>query len=384
MENEIAKGLIERYANDSCTAEEKAIVESWFLDAILKADDTDMDAPDFNKASAVLSKALPLHRRKRFNYKHLAAAAAILIFIFTAGWFISSKDNNMKTNPMLAGQDVGPGKNIAVLTLANGKTIELSDAKTGVVIDKKGVTYNDGSAIQSSINGTPSHGAALLKASTPRGGTYQITLSDGTKVWLNSASSLQFPGTFKGLKERRVELIGEAYFEVSKVADNNGKNRRLPFIVESNGQEVEVLGTHFNINSYPDEEQIRTTLLEGSVKVSTGARTSGENIQQLNPGQQSRISRISPGKVVVVPANIKQVMAWKNGYFHFENDNLPTVMRQLSRWYDIDVIYQVDRMDDEFFGDFDRNKKLSDALKVLEFGGEVHFKIENRKLIVTK
>lgn len=382
MKNEIAKGLIERYANGTCTAEEKAIVESWYLDAMLEANDDDLDAPDFEKASLRLSKALPLQRRKKLNYKHFAAAAAILLFATAAVWFFNAKYSYSPAELVLAGKDADPGKNIAVLTLPNGKTIQLSDAKKGVVVDAEGLTYNDGSAVQTSPGSSSTHGNLLLKASTPRGGTYQITLPDGTKVWLNSASSLQFPAVFKGLKERRVRLTGEAYFEVAKIKGNKGLGSGLPFIVESNGQEVEVLGTHFNINSYPDEEQIRTTLLEGSVKVSTGA--SGKSVQRLSPGQQARVSRNSPAEVLVVPANIEQVMAWKNGYFHFENDNLPTVMRQLSRWYDVEVVYNVNRIDDEFIGDIPRSVRLSEVLKTVEYGGGVSFKIENKKLIVTK
>ena len=384
MKNEIAKGLIERYAKGTCTAEEKAIVESWYLDAMLEANDDDLDAPDFEKASLRLSKALPLQRRKKFNYKHFAAAAAILLFATAAVWFFNAKYTYSPAELVLAGKDADPGKNIAVLTLPNGKTIQLSDAKKGVVVDAEGLSYNDGSAIQTSPGSSSAHGNLLLKASTPRGGTYQITLPDGTKVWLNSASSLQFPAVFKGLKERRVRLTGEAYFEVAKIKGNKSLGKDLPFIVESKGQEVEVLGTHFNINSYPDEEQIRTTLLEGSVKVSTGVEAGGKTAQRLNPGQQARVSRNSAREVLVVPANIEQVMAWKNGYFHFENDNLPTVMRQLSRWYNVEVVYNVNRIDDEFIGDIPRSVRLSEVLKTVEYSGGVSFKIENKKLIVTK
>lgn len=375
MKNEIAKGLIERYAKGTCSAEEKAIVESWYLDVMQHADDTDMVPPDFERASAVFRSTLPLQRKKSYPYRYFAAAAAALCLLaIGAGWYLTRYNHN-KANLVLAGKDAEPGKNIAVLTLANGKTISLSDAKKGVVVDEKGLSYNDGSAIQASSTGALPEGA-LLKASTPRGGTYQFTLPDGTKVWLNSASSIQFPQAFYGLKERRVLLTGEAYFEVAKM---NHKGRYLPFIVESKGQEVEVLGTHFNINSYTDEEEIRTTLLEGSVKVQSGIKT-----VTITPGQQAQVNNFLPGKVAVVPAKIEQVMAWKNGYFHFDNDNLPTVMRQLSRWYDVDVVYQVNRMDDEFMGDIPRTVRLSDALKVLEYGGGVHFKIENKKLIVTK
>ncbi|SMC66573.1 FecR family protein [Pedobacter nyackensis] len=380
MENEIAKGLIEKYVNGTCTAEEKAIVESWYLNLALEANDDDLDAPDFEKAFSRLSKSLPLQREKQFNFKRLTAAAAVLLLLAAGGWFFKARYENesgKEASLSLKRNDVAPGKNIAVLTLANGKTIRLSDAKTGVVIDADALTYNDGSKISSASAESSILDKALLKASTPRGGTYQITLPDDTKVWLNSASSLKFPPSFKGHSTRRVELSGEAYFEVAKM-------ERMPFVVVTDKQEVEVLGTHFNVNSYADEEVTKTTLLEGSVKVSAIGKNMVKAINKLKPGQQSRINNSLPGKMIIEPANIEQVMAWKNGYFHFENDNLPTVMRQLSRWYDIEIVYQVDRMDDEFIGDIPRNVKLSEVLKVLEYGSGVHFKIENRKLIVTK
>jgi transmembrane sensor len=380
MENEIVKGLIEKYVNGTCTVEEKAIVESWYLDLTLEANDDDLDAPDFEKASSRLSKALPLQREKQFNFKRLIAAAAVLLLLAAGGWFFNARYGNESgkdASLTLKRNDVAPGKNIALLTLSNGKTISLSDAKTGVVIDADALTYNDGSKISTASAESSLHDKALLKASTPRGGTYQITLPDDTKVWLNSASSLKFPPSFKGHRERRVELSGEAYFEVAKM-------KRMPFVVVTDKQEVEVLGTHFNVNSYADEEVTKTTLLEGSVKVSAIGKSMVKAVNKLKPGEQSRISNSLPGKMIIEPANIEQVMAWKNGYFHFENDNLSTVMRQLSRWYDIEIIYQADRMDDEFIGDIPRNVKLSEVLKVLEYGSGVHFKIENRKLIVTK
>jgi len=211
---------------------------------------------------------------------------------------------------------------------------------------------------------------AFNTISTPKGGIYQVNLPDGTKVWLNAASSIKFPTTFAQLSQRKVELEGEAYFEVAK-------NKKVPFVVSTSGQQVQVLGTHFNISSYSDEGELKTTLLEGSVKVVAA------NTIVLKPGQQSNLKRNGSGGLKVSTANIAQVMAWKNGFFHFEKENLHEVMRQLSRWYDIEVIYEVDRHDDEFMGDIPRGIKLSEALKILSFEG-TQFRIEGRKLIVKK
>ncbi|MGY0037823.1 FecR family protein [Pedobacter sp. NJ-S-72] len=204
--------------------------------------------------------------------------------------------------------------------------------------------------------------------STPRGGQYRIILPDGTKVWLNSSSSLKFPEQFTS-NERNVELKGEAYFEVAK-------NASKPFKVTVNSTVVKVLGTHFNIMAYNDDPFIKTTLLEGSVQLSNIT-----TLDILKPGQQAVINK--SGFVKVINTDTEQSIAWKNGYFFFNRANLKDIMKQLSRWYNIDVIYKGKMpVEEEFVGKIKRDSELSKTLKILEFSG-VNFKIIGNQLIVT-
>jgi ferric-dicitrate binding protein FerR (iron transport regulator) len=256
-------------------------------------------------------------------------------------------------------QDVAPGSNKAMLTLTNGKTINLSNLKTGVVIDAAALTYNDGTRI---AEDSKTSGPQQMILHTPKGGTYQVVLPDGTKVWLNAASTLTFPATFTDLKERKVALNGEAYFEVAA-------NVKQPFRVETTAQLVEVLGTHFNINAYESETIAKTTLLQGSIRV-------GKLL--LKPGEQAA------GAAKVTDINMDEIMGWKNGYFVFENEQLPSIMRKISRWYDVEIVFKGEMPVDEFGGRVTRFVNLSQVLKKLELTNKVHFKIEGKTVIVTK
>jgi ferric-dicitrate binding protein FerR (iron transport regulator) len=208
---------------------------------------------------------------------------------------------------------------------------------------------------------------------TPRGGQYQVTLSDGTKVWLNAASSIRFPVLFTG-NERKVEITGEAYFEVAK-------NVSKPFKVKTISSEVEVLGTHFNVNAYDDEAVAKTTLLEGLVKVSvpqTGGKLAARFLQ---PGQQSGITK--DGRISVLNnADTEEAVAWKNGRFQFRSADLKSILRQISRWYDVDVVYK-GNVDLHFTGQLTRDDYVSKVFDKLALTGEVHFKIEGKKIIVS-
>jgi len=193
-------------------------------------------------------------------------------------------------------------------------------------------------------------------------------LPDGSRVWINAASSIRFPTAFTG-NARRVEVNGEAYFEVAK-------NKSMPFMVKVNNAEVQVLGTHFNIMAYDEEDVVSTTLLEGSVKFVTG-----DKISILKPGQQSQLSKDGQVKLVN-DVDVDQVVAWKNGLFVFDNSELGTVMRQLSRWYDIDVVYRTRNVTTSFVGEVPRTSKLSDVLKVIELTSKMHFEVAGKKVIV--
>lgn len=303
----------------------------------------------------------------------LTAAASIIGLLFLGAYVglnkgkkndIAATEAKRKSN----NKDILPGRDKAVLTLADGSTINLDDAHNGV-LTKQGQTKVLKVNGKLAYNSTESGIKEVLynTLSTPRGGQYQIELPDGSKVWLNAASSLRFPTVFTG-KERRVAITGEAYFEVTK-------NKDMPFIVSVNDAEVEVLGTHFNVMAYNDEDVVKTTLLEGAVKF-----TEGNNKSVLHPGQQSLLAKNGQLKVIS-GVNVDEVMAWKNGTFHFEGADIGTVTRQLSRWYDVDIIYK-QKIDDLFYAEIPRNTKLSDALKALELTGKVRFKMEGKKIIV--
>jgi ferric-dicitrate binding protein FerR (iron transport regulator) len=253
--------------------------------------------------------------------------------------------------------------------------IVLDNVKNGSITQQGNVTISkltDGQLAYHSSN-EKSSGVLYNSITTPRGGQYQLILSDGSKVWLNAASSIRFPTRFNGT-ERKVEISGEAYFEVSK-------NAAIPFkvyIKTSDGEDeiVEVLGTHFNINSYGDEFDIKTTLLEGSVKVSKG-----KNRQTLTPGQQADLK--NNGLLYLIKdANIDEVMAWKNGKFQFdEATDLTTIMKQIARWYDIEIEYK-EKITSHIGGSISRDVNISEVLEMLEMTGTLKFQINGKKVIV--
>lgn len=371
-ENEFYKVLVQRYLNKQLNDEElelfvqltkegkldDQLLEAWNEDGGISEED-EMDYFKVNKPRPLWPK--------------IAAAACMLIAISAGLYFYSgTRSSSSPLASVETKHDAAPGGNKATLTLSDGSQISLTDAGNGQLAEQAGVkiTKNADGQLVYSIVPSDVKALAFNTISTPRGGVYQVNLPDGTRVWLNAASSIKFPTTFAHQNQRKVELQGEAYFEVAK-------NKKLPFIVDTDQQQVEVLGTHFNINSYEDEGEVKTTLLEGSVKVSAG------NVMFLQPGQQAVLPLRSAGKIKVSPANIEQAMAWKNGFFHFERETIHSVLRQLSRWYDVEVVYQIDRPDDEFIGDIPRGLKLSEVLKILEFEG-THFRIEGRKLFVIK
>lgn len=314
-------------------------------------------------------------RSKIFTIGRMAAAAAVigLLLAGTLLWVNRHHRNEIVQRNSYT-HDVLPGSDKATLTLANGSTVTLEDAKNGTLAQQ-------GAAKVVKIGGKLAYGSTNADSkevlyntvSTPRGGTYQIELTDGSKVWLNAESSLRFPTAFAG-KQRRVEVTGEAYFEVAD-------RKSMPFVVSVNGAEVQVLGTHFDVMAYSDEDALKTTLLEGAVKF-----VSGGKISLLRPGQQSQMT--SDGKdgqiKVVNDVDVGEVIAWKNGLFQFEKADIGTVMRQLARWYDVDVEYRNKSEGDLLHVEIPRNTKLSDVLKALEVAGAGKFELEGKRIIVTR
>jgi hypothetical protein len=316
------------------------------------------------------------HYRTRRFYR-VRAAAFFILLIGVSGYFLFLNHN--KPEKIAGGgkavrannNDIPPGSNGAVLTLGNGQVIVLDSAANGTlaVQGNTKVIRRYGKVV---YEGENNNGRLLYNTmTTPRGRQYQLVLADGSKVWLNAASSIRYPTAFTG-KERRVEISGEVYFEVAH-------NQAMPFRVAiRNRGEVEVLGTHFNINAYEEEPEMVTTLIEGSVKLKPAA-DSGQSVR-IKPGEQARMSekgRLSVEKDV----DTDEVMAWKNGYFSFNQTGLDVVMRQISRWYDVDIVYTGKIPDRKFGGEISRNSSASQVLKILE-ESKVHFSIEGKKIIV--
>ena len=303
------------------------------------------------------------------------AAAAILLFGLSVGAY---KLLHPEKLPQIAvtklyKNDVLPGSNKAILRLSSGAIIVLNNAKNGVIAKEGNVSVKKtaNGQLAYNVSGTDNSAADNINTvSVPKGGQYQLLLPDGSKVWLNAASSISFPVAFTG-KERNVKLTGEAYFEVAH-------NKDMPFIVSVNQMKVQVLGTHFNIMAYDDEGSFRTTLLEGAVRLSNGTSQT-----LLKPGQQGVLNR-GMGQLAVANVNTADAVAWKNGYFIFDHEDIKQVMRKISRWYDVDIDYDKEIPDDLFAGSVNRFVNVSKVLGMLEMTGQVHFKINGRRITVTR
>ncbi|TCD11604.1 FecR family protein [Pedobacter frigidisoli] len=330
-----------------------------------------------DKWETVLSDILSSDRpRLKGNLKlffiiRWTAAAVILIAVSSTFY---SKINRNKRHVFAT--DFSPGSNKAILTLANGSKISLTDAANGNIANQEGVTISKTASGQlvygiSNVNEKGNQNKTNT-ISTPNGGEWQLRLPDGTMVWLNAASSLTYPSTFAGSKHRRVELNGEAYFEVSK-------DKLHPFIVHTVKQDVEVLGTYFNINSYSDEDLTKTTLMEGRVRVT---KNDNQKSQMLSPGMQSTISE---KEITVRTVDVEESIAWKKGYFMFINERQESILRKISRWYDVKIEYADEAAKDVvYYGTVSRFDKISKILEKFEHTGEVRFEIKGRKIIVYK
>lgn len=350
MDEQQVKNLLEKYKNGNCTAEETAWLESWYLahneelphelshDRIIQTTDRIWDR--LNETAVT---------RQLFPWKRYVAAASVIIAVSAGGYFFL----HQKEQPALTAVNIiKPGSNGAILTLANGQKIVLEQAKSGQVAP--GVQKANDSLLVYSDN----NAVAYNTLETPRGKQYAVVLPDGSKVWLNAASSLKYPTAFN-TANRTVELTGEGYFEVRH-------NSKQPFQVKTANQLIEDIGTHFNVSAYSDEPKTFTTLVEGAVKV---------NNLYLKPDQQTDGKQITE-------VNAQQVAAWKDGYFYFDHADVKAVMRQIARWYNVEVAYEGVLPKKQFKGKVYRNVSINQALKILEFFN-VHFRIEGKKVIVT-
>lgn len=301
------------------------------------------------------------------KYK-LMAAASVILCLGCASFIFFSRLNKTAQVVQNTNQLIIPGSNKAILTLGNGKKILISTAHIGHIAIDSHAIINKTSNGSIEYTNVPEKKIVFNTLTTPRGGMFTLVLPDGTIVTLDAASSLTYPTAFEGT-ERRVELTGEAYFEVAH-------NASKPFRVVSKSQTVEVLGTHFNINAYNGESAIKTTLLEGSVKVSAG-----KSVQSIRPGQ---VAAMSANHITVSEADTEEAVAWKNGYFRFNDEKIESIMRKLSMWYDIDVQYQGEMPSEGYYGTISRYKNIREVLKMLELTRSVNFKIDGRRITVLK
>lgn len=421
MTNEQAIILFNRYLEDSITPEEYIRLRQWSADdrnegvldelvarALIDLPERGMADIDLDAVYAALLQekdAAPVHRIHFLRTAWLRYAAVLLLLLGTGVYFWNRQltiDNGQLTIEGTGKNDIAPGRDGAILTLADGTQLVLDSLGNGVVATQNGarVLLQNGQ-LAYDLTGKAAGEIQYNTMTTPKGRQFSVVLPDGTRVWLNAASSLRYPTAFNG-KERQVMITGEAYFEVAK-------DKAKPFFVKINNEAtVEVLGTSFNVYAYEDEASINTTLIEGSVVVSYNRQQEGLTDQQtqlgrdgdqpviLKPGQQAQIvlpavvvssgrqPSSSPKMKVINNADIDKVMAWKNGLFNFEGASLREVMQQLERWYDIEVVYMTDIPPITFWGKISRNVTLQGVLRGLE-AAEVHFRMEEgRRLVVMR
>jgi ferric-dicitrate binding protein FerR (iron transport regulator) len=325
-----------------------------------------------------VQQPVALVRRMAPLRRIVAAAVLVLLMAGAATWFLQhKKENDQIVQQQL--KDIPPGKEGAILTLADGRRIVLDSLGNGVIASQQGTRVELKNGLLAYDAAAAGDALIYNTLSTPKGRQFNVLLPDGTMVWLNSGSSIRYPTAFAA-KERRVMITGEAYFEVAA-----GKSK--PFIVQLNEKnQVQVLGTKFNINAYEDEAVARTTLLEGAVRVEVKNGGNSNNAAKsvvLKPGQQSRVKTTGDATagIQTVPVDVDKVMAWRRGFFNFEDAGMDEVMRQLARWYDLEIVYEGNVPPIVFGGELSRNISLSGIIKALE-DSKVHLRVEGRKIII--
>ena len=402
MDRATIQDLLDRYLAGTCSVRERQAVEEWLerqeegYDAWSEMEASartawmaglrrDIQASIKGKGIGVtgvpvglpvngdvsgVTKVIPIYRRR---WAWLSAGAAAVLLLAGGWWLMRTPASEVRTAQNGgAAHDVQPGGNKAILTLANGSTIVLDSAANGSLARQGNTTILKTAGGQLAYDASAGKAADILynTLATPRGGQYQLVLPDGSKVWLNAASSIRYPTAFAG-KERRVMVTGEAYFEIKQDA-------AMPFVVTLHDKlDVKVLGTSFDINAYEDEPAVRTTLLEGAVQV-----RQGESAVLLSPGGQARATR--GGDITVLGnVDVEETVAWKNGKFSCKNMALEDIMRQVARWYDVEVMYK-DRITDRYTLSVGRDVPVSNLLRYLEMSEGVHFSVEGKKIIVSK
>lgn len=373
MTNRNAEEFLAAYYSGKATEEQKALVETWYLSIPgTESGFSDQELMEDKDKSLTGILTLISQRRSHLLWRNVSVAASVFL-VAVASFFYLNNNKKLNYKDIALVNDIAAGGARAILTLADGKKINLTQAANGNLTELAGIEIRktaDGQLIytvKSDASGMPA--AQYHTIETPNGGQYQVKLQDGTLVYLNAASSIKYPTLFTG-KDRTVEISGEAYLQVAH-------NKAKPFRVISTGQVIEVLGTEFNVSAYKEEDVTSTTLIQGAVKISSLGKS-----RKLVPGQQAQVN--AKGIRVSNVINTAEVIAWKDGYFVF-SEPLESIMNKIARWYDVEVEYKagVD-LTQEFGGRISRHKKLSSALKIMELTGNVHFKIEGRRVIVMK
>lgn len=370
MTREEAEILLKKYSLGECSDAESVLVERWLFK--LSESGPILSETEKDEMRKEVWNNLPKDSKpaKRVKLPIWLSTAAALILSLALGYLTYRHFiiGNKMEKLVAVYEGITPGSNKAVLTLANGQKINLSDAENGTLAKQANVSITktaDGQVTYTSTNNSTSTHLQYNTIETPNGGQYQLRLPDGTKVWLNAGSTLKYPVAF-AKNERRVNLNGEAYFEVAKMLytgrADGGKamDKSAPFIVSTAVQTVKVLGTHFNINAYVNEPQTTTTLEEGSVMVSNN-KTHASSL--LKPGQQSQAD---DKQILVREANVETALSWKNGLIKFTDADIKSMLRMVSRWYDIDVAYEGKIPDRQFNGGFFRNAKIEVLLNILK------------------
>jgi transmembrane sensor len=390
MDNERIIYLLKVYQEQTATPAEKAEftdllhdkryeeVFNQLLDqhwAELTSEEIDqLEIPGYDRILKEIKEQPQTMVRKINIWPRVAIAAASILLVFSLGLYFFTSSPDTPSSQITTQNNIAPGKNGATLTLANGKKIFINDALAGNIAEQSGVKISktaDGQIIYEVIDLGAQASSAFNTLSTTRGEQTQVRLQDGTVVFLNAESSLTYPTSFAKNEKREVTMAGEAYFEVAK-------DKKHPFIVTAKGQKVEVLGTHFNVNSYPDEPAVKTTLLEGSVKVTPLEATPSFVI--LKPGEQSTIKNLIIDTKTV---ETDDVIAWKNGAFMFNNETLESIMKKVARWYDVQVVYKDENIKQKtFFGTLSRFANVSEVLNMLQGTEAVVFDIKGKQIIV--
>lgn len=381
MDIERISNLLEKFVAGTATPSEESELHAWYRQLSLSKEDNvpillkESEKEQLKRkmlrdmlkqiGSQSPGKVVPFYKKKEFIRK--IAVAAVFFIVAASILFIYNprKQSHVVIAQNILKEDIAPGHNGAILHLSNGKTIALDSTGDGVIAQQGGLKIVKKDGKLSYIG--KSDKVVYNDIVTARGQQWELELPDGTKVWLNAASSIHYPLSFKG-KERLVKITGEAYFEVVH-------NSAQPFKVQVGNVQIEDIGTTFNVNAYSDEPLTKTTLVDGSVKVSTG-----NNTKLLTPGQQA-ITQENNSIQIKKNVNVEEVISWKNGQIKFENEDLQTIMRQISRWYDVDITYQNNIPNKIFNGGISRKSNLSELLKILEFEG-VHFTQKGRNIIV--